>query len=166
MFDRVRLWILTKNVNIVFSVMEKAHLRRTRLIISITFIALFIGLAIFAKNAITTRTIVSVDLPENKRFRVVQTFGGEPFDTKLYFDSGDGQWGFYYYEHEDWYWNSAETKIEGDIVSVMRNGNWTIRFNSSNGTCEVKRRDGWYKVSDRPAYYTDSLPGPKVPIGI
>ena len=148
--------------------------QKTRCFVCIAFAAVLVLLvaAIFwVSEATKTRTIAAVDLAENKKLRVVQTFGGEPFDTKVYLDnkgvySGDGRWGFFYYNHEDGYWNDAETRIAGEVVSVMRNGRWTIRFNTSDGTCEVRRADGWHKIADEPAYFTDVLPGLRVPIGI
>ncbi len=90
------------------------------------------------EDAISTRTIAAIDLPQNKRFRLIQTFGGEPFNTKIYFDSGNGQWGFYYYEHEDWYWNDAELKLEEDTLTVFRKGKPTIRLNTKTGCCVVR----------------------------
>ena len=73
-------------------------------------------------------------------FGVIQTFGGEPFDTKFYFDAGDGRWGFYYYEHEDWYWNEADVKSDGDTLSIIRGGRCTIQLNTQTGFCVVETR--------------------------
>lgn len=121
-------------------------------------IAILISAWLVIQEAISTRTIAAIDLPQNKRFRLIQSFGGEPFDTKIYFDSGDGRWGFYYYEHEDWYWNNAELKLEEDTLTVFRNGEPTIRLNTKTGFCVVKRVDGWECESEAPIYYIPSLP--------
>ncbi len=122
-------------------------------------VALSISAWLVIQDAISTRTIAAIDLPQNKRFRLIQTSGGEPFNTKIYFDSGDGQWGFYYYEHEDWYWNDAELKLEEDTLTVFRKGKPTIRLNTKTGFCVVRRADGWECECDAPVYYTTSLPG-------
>lgn len=42
------------------------------------------------RYAMSTRTIVSEDLPNGTRVRVIQDFSGEPFNTANYFDDGDG----------------------------------------------------------------------------
>lgn len=134
------------------------HLLLFTLVIALSLVA---WLAI--RDALSTRTIVAVDLPLNQRFRVIQTSRGEPFDTKIYFDSGDGQWGFYYYEHEDWYWNNAEFKSDDETITVFRNGKPTIELTMKTGFCVVRRLDGWSREYKAPAYYTTTLPGSNVP---
>ena len=105
---------------------------------------------ITCRHVSSTRTIVALDLPQNKRVRLIQDFAGEPFDTQLYFDAGDGRWGFYYYEHEDWYWNDAVVETHGDNVHIMRDGQCTIRLNTRTGTCVVDRADGYHRDYNRP----------------
>ena len=122
-------------------------------------ISLFIPACLWIQYATSTRTLAAIDLPQNKRFRLIQTTGGEPFDTKIYFDSGDGQWGFYYYEHEDWYWDDAIVQSDEDTLNVYRNGILTIQLNTRNGSCIVKRADGWEREYAAPLYYTTTLPG-------
>lgn len=111
------------------------------------------------QKAISTRVLVAIDLPTNQRFRVLQTLGGEPFDTKIYFDSGDGQWGFYYYEHEDWYWSDAKFELNNEWITVFRDSEPTIQLNAKTGKCFVTRLDGWSREYDAPLYYTTTLLG-------
>lgn len=110
--------------------------------------------------ATSTRTIVAMDVSGNKRIRLIQDFGGEPWDTKLYFDSGDGRWGFYYYEHEDWYWNEAELDVQGDVLHIIRDARSTIQLNMRTGTCIVDRADGWHREYDGPVYFETDTRNP------
>lgn len=126
-------------------------------------IAILISVWFIVQEAMSTRTISAIDLPGNRRFRLIQTSGGEPFDTKIYFDSGDGQWGFYYYEHEDWYWNDAIVELDDDTLTIFRNGKPTIQLNTNTGFCVVRRADGWEREYDAPVYFTTSLPGTMEP---
>jgi signal peptidase I len=126
-------------------------------------IALSISAWVAIQEALSTRTLAAIDLPQNKRFRLIQTSGGEPFDTKIYFDSGDGQWGFYYYEHEDWYWNDATLKSDEETLTVFRKGKPTICLNTKTGFCFISRTDGWEREYDAPTYYTATLPGSTEP---
>ena len=103
----------------------------------------------------STRTIIAIDLPQNKRIRLIQDFGGEPFDTQLYFDAGDGRWGFYYYEHEDWYWNNADAEMLGDTIHIIRDGRCTIRLDTHTGLCVVDRADGFHREYAGPVSYSD-----------
>lgn len=130
------------------------HLIRLTTAIAVSLAAWFI-----IRDATSTRIIAAIDLPQNKRFRLIQTFGGEPFDTKIFYDSGDGRWGFYYYEHEDWYWNDADLKSDEDTITVCRNGKMTIQLNTKTGCCIVRRTDGWQHEYDAPIEFRTSLPG-------
>ncbi len=139
--------------------MAKPRFRIQHLFILTTVVAVSIAAWLALQHAMSTRTIVALDLPGNKRIRVIQTFGGEPFDTKFYFDAGDGRWGFYYYDHEDWYWNKAEVESDGDTLSIVRGGHRTINLNTRTGFCIVEHANGKRYEHVEPTYYTNSLPG-------
>jgi hypothetical protein len=53
-----------------------------------------------------TRVIVKVDHPKGTRLCVIQQFNDfspELFTTSISFDDGDGNWRWYYFDHEDSY---------------------------------------------------------------
>lgn len=108
-------------------------------------------------RATKTRTIVSEDLPNGTRVRVIQSFSGEPFDTSIYFDDGDGKWRWYYYDHEDWYWNNAKTHFSDGILNIS-SGKRQIVLNTNSGECETsgsqigkaKRRPKSDRIVDLP----------------
>lgn len=65
------------------------------------------------------RTIAAVDHPDGPRVRVVQEFAGfDGFETTLYYDIGDGQWRWYYFDHDDSYWRRADAQYDGSVISV------------------------------------------------
>ncbi len=111
------------------------------------------------RHVLSTRAIVALDLPQNKRIRLIQNFKGEPFNTQLYFDAGDGRWGSYYYEHEDWYWNDAVVETYGDNVRIMRDHQCTIQLNTRTATCIVDRADGFHRDYNGPLSYRMAIPG-------
>ena len=139
--------------------MARFTFRIPHLLILTAAIAALLGAGLMIRNATSTRVIAAIDLPESKRFRLIQTFGGEPFDTKIFYDSGDGRWGFYYYEHEDWYWNDAELKSDDGTITVFRKGKMTIQLNTRTGVCVVKRLDGREHEYVAPVEFRTSLPG-------
>ncbi len=131
----------------------------TRQLFGLTsLVACALCLGVIWHHISSTRTIVKLDLPQNKRLRLIQDLRGEPFDTQLYFDAGDRRWGFYYYEHEDWYWNEADIEIHGDTIHIMRHGRCTIRLNTSTGACVVDRDDGFYREYAGPIAYRAAIP--------
>jgi len=126
-------------------------------------VAFAVWIGITSRHVTSTRTIFAIDLPQNYRIRLIQDFGGEPFDTQLYVDAGDGRWGFYYYEHEDWYWGEAEAEIHGETIHIMRGGRPTIRLDTRTGRCVVDRPDGFHREYAGPVSYKTTIPGPTRP---
>lgn len=102
-----------------------------------------LSIAVAIRSAIETRFVVNIDHPNGTRFRVVQKFeySGDLFNTSIYFDDGDGQWRWYYYDHEDWYWGRAETNIDRSIIYVSANKRNVI-FDTETGECTVSQLDG------------------------
>ena len=102
----------------------------------VTFFALACICFCVVRDAVATRTVVSEDLPNGTRIRIIQEFTGEPFNTSIYFDDGDGQWRWYYYDHEDWYWGSADTDYANGVLYVA-SGNRSVVFDTTTGDCQI-----------------------------
>ena len=106
------------------------------LFVAITLIACICLIASVIFRATKTRVIVSEDLPNGTRVRVIQTFSGEPFNTSIYFDDGDGRWRWYYFDHEDWYWNHANTRFAKEILYIT-SGERFIAIDTNSGQCDT-----------------------------
>ena len=91
---------------------------------------------VMVRDAVSTRAVVSEDLPNGTRIRIIQTFSGEPFETAIYFDDGDGQWRWYYYDHEDWYWGRADTTYADGIVTIDASRR-SVVFDTRTGECII-----------------------------
>jgi hypothetical protein len=68
-----------------------------------------------------TRVIVKVDHPKGTRLCVIQQFNDfspELFTTSISFDDGDGNWRWYYFDHEDSYWNSITVCLENRLARL------------------------------------------------
>lgn len=116
-------------------------------------------LVLIYRHVSSTRAIVSIDYTDGRRIRVVQNMRGEPFDTKVFFDSGDGRWGFYYYDHEDWYWNEAEVESAGETVRISRRGRCTVELNTSTGACIVDPPNSKRREYETPVDYRTRIWG-------
>ena len=121
----------------LFSVGSEREVMQFRIRHLLVVVALFACLCwsiLGLQHAMTTRPIVSEDLPNGTRVRVIQDFTGEPFNTAIYFDDGDGRWRWYYYDHEDWYWNSANTDFAKGDLFISDNGR-SIIISTKTGEC-------------------------------
>ena len=76
------------------------------LLIITTIIAVSLAVIMSVRFAMQTRVIVKVDHPKGTRLCVIQQFNDfspELFTTSISFDDGDGNWRWYYFDHEDSY---------------------------------------------------------------
>jgi len=111
--------------------------RLKHLFAMVALAALVVAGSVMVADAVSNRAVVSEDLPNGTRVRIVQTFSGEPFETAIYFDDGDGQWRWYYFDHEDWYWGRADTSYADGILTVDA-GRRSVVFDTRTGDCTIK----------------------------
>ena len=105
-------------------------------------VAVILAVVVSVKSAIEPRFVSSIDHPNGSRLRVVQTFSyGDLFNTSIYFDDGDGRWRWYYFDHDDSYWQSADSQILGAEVHIKSDGR-KIMFNVETGECTIQRGEG------------------------
>ena len=114
--------------------------------------ALAVGL--FIASIVKTRSVVSIDHPNGTRLRIVQKFTAELFDTSIYFDDGDGQWRWYYYDHEDWYWGSARSRIEGNLIQIT-SGERSVEIDTKTGDCTISNGESYRREYDKSTRITE-----------
>ena len=82
------------------------------------------------KHFFRPRVVVRTTVPNVVEFCVVQKFSGEPFTTSCYYRKPGGPWGWFYYDHEDDYWDkgAAEVDPETKQIRIIRDGRVTVKF--------------------------------------
>jgi len=84
------------------------------------------------------RAVAQAAVPNAIEFRVVQKFNwsGEPFTTACYYQKPGGLWGWFYYDHEDDYWESGTAQVDpvAKRISIVRDGNVTVTFDWESET--------------------------------
>jgi hypothetical protein len=57
-------------------------------------------------------------------------WGPEAFTTSFVYRRPGKPWGWYYYDHEDWYWRSGTVTLDtnASTATFSRDGKATIRF--------------------------------------
>jgi hypothetical protein len=92
----------------------------------------------FVRHINGPRIIARTVAPDGTEFCVLQTcnWGGEPFTTSCYYRKLGGRWGWFYYDHEDWYWDRGTTQIDESAkrISVIRDGKPTATFDWDSET--------------------------------
>ena len=112
-----------------------------QMLLATALVGVILTFGLFVFSIVKTRSVVSIDHPNGSRLRVVQEFNAELFNTSIYFDDGDGQWRWYYYDHEDWYWGSAISQIDGDSIQVTA-GIRSIEIDTKTGECAISSAQG------------------------
>ena len=103
-----------------------------------------LSVALVVRAAVELRVVASVDHPSGSHLWVTPKYGviSEPFVTEIFFDDGDGNWRWNYYDHEDSYWGSADCEVIGSEIHVKSPGNRSIQIDAFTDECSVWNAQG------------------------
>ena len=119
--------------------------RRTKIIatgIALCLIAA-VGLCLWHING--PRIVARAVAPDGTEFCVVQTCNWdlEFFTTSCYYRKPGGEWGWFYYDHEDWYWGRGRAVVDAAAknIRVYRGGRVTVTFDWESERFRLLRTD-------------------------
>jgi hypothetical protein len=119
--------------------------RRTKIIAAGVFIILVATPALFLWHIDGPRVVARAVAPEGTEFCVVQTCNWdlEFFTTSCYYRKPGAQWGWFYYDHEDWYWGYARAEVDtlAKRISIYRGGSVTVTFDWESERFRLLRTD-------------------------
>ena len=111
---------------------------------SILALAFVLLLAWFIKHINGPRVVARAVAPDGTEMCIIQkcNWGGEPFTTSFYYRKPGGQWGWFYYDHEDWYWSGAKVSLDtnASVATFYRKGKPDVNFAWNTETYTLKRR--------------------------
>jgi hypothetical protein len=91
------------------------------------------------------RIVASAVAPDGTEFCIVQrcNWSAEPFTTSCYYRKPGGRWGWFYYDHEDWYWDKGHVEVDlaAKRIGVYRRGLVTVTFDWESETFQLLRPD-------------------------
>src|SRR5687767_13790061 len=115
------------------------------LLLMLAVFGLVAGIALAFRHLNRPRIVAHAVAPDGSEFCVVQrcNWSGEPFTTSCFSKTPDGRWGWYYYDHEDWYWafGRAEVNPAAKRISVYRGDNVTATYDWESKTFQLLRSD-------------------------
>src|SRR3954471_22955472 len=127
--------------------MAASHAMRTRTKIIATSIGvvLVIVAILFVRHIDGPRILARAVAPDGTEFCVVQTCNWdlEFFTTSCYYRKPGGQWGWFYYDHQDWYWGRGRAEVDtaAKRISVYRGGRATVTFDWESERFRLLRTD-------------------------
>jgi len=118
---------------------------RTKIVAVSTAILLVAAAALFILYINGPRVVARAVAPDGTEFCVVQTCNWdlEFFTTSCYYRKPAGQWGWFYYDHEDWYWGRGRTDVDtiAKRISIYRDGRVTVTFDWESERFRLLRTD-------------------------
>ena len=105
---------------------------RTKIVAASIGVLLVAAAFLFLRHIDGPRVVARAVAPDGTEFCVVQTCNWdlEFFTTSCYYRKPGGQWGWFYYDHEDWYWGSGRAEVDTTAkrISIYRSERATVTF--------------------------------------
>jgi hypothetical protein len=125
--------------------------RAWKIFIVTTVLGGALGSALIVRHLSTPRIVGRSVTPEGVELCVVQkcNWEAEPFTTSFVFRKPGGQWGWFYYDHQDWYWGHARIVLDTNsgVARVFRGETEAITFNWRK---EIYTMHRWRRTIDGP----------------
>jgi hypothetical protein len=100
-----------------------------RYLLGFVALAAVLSGGLLIRHLIGPRVVARASSPDGVEMCIVQRLG-EPFATGFYFRKPGGQWGWFYFDHEDWYWARSRVVLNTNhgIATFYRDGARAISF--------------------------------------
>jgi len=99
-------------------------------IVALIVVAVLVGLLIKHLNG--PRIVAEAVAPDGTEMCIVQrcNWSGEPFTTSFYYRKPGGPWGWFYFDHQDWYWGTGGVDLDPNqgVARIYRNGAVVVTF--------------------------------------
>jgi hypothetical protein len=97
-----------------------------------------LSIGLFIRHINGPRVVGRAVAPDGTEMCIVQrcNWCGEPFTTSFYIRKPGRGWGWFYFDHEDWYWGKSRVYLDTNntIATFYRGKSAAIRFDWSTET--------------------------------
>jgi len=91
------------------------------------------------------RLVAYAKAPDGTEFCIVQkcNWDLEFFTTSCYYRKPGGPWGWYYFDHEDWYWGHGRSEVDAAAkqIRIYRGRGLVTSFDWETETFQLLRTD-------------------------
>lgn len=112
---------------------------------ALAFIACFVTVIVCLRLAFAPRIIVRIVTPDNVELCLIQQGARDfpPFKTSFVFRKPGTNWGWFYYDHEDWYWRTAQITLDTNarVATIYRDGEPRVTFKWDTERFTLRRSD-------------------------
>jgi hypothetical protein len=112
-----------------------------KILIGAAVVGVVLGSALIIRHLSVPRVVGRAMTPDGVELCVVQNWNAEPFNTSFVFRKPGGQWGWFYYDHEDWYWRKARIVLDTNacMARIFRGDTEAIAFAWKSETYTMHR---------------------------
>jgi len=125
--------------------------KRTKAIIVVTLLSLLGGIALSLRHMLSPRVVARAITPDGVELCVVQESGRDfpPFRTSVVFRKPNTNWGWFYYDHEDWYWRTGRISLDTTtrVATIYRDGEPRVTFKWDTERFTLMRPDHFFACS-------------------
>lgn len=137
---------------------------RSRLIFAVLAAAFVVTLTLFIRHISVPRVIGRALAPDGTEMCLVQrcNWSGEPFTTSFYSRKPGAPWNWFYYDHQDVYWDSSPVVLDTNtqVATFYRGKSTAVTFNWSTETYQRGSNTMTGTPSQMPVGWNPQLPVP------
>jgi len=111
-----------------------SHVMRVRALIvfGLLAVALIVSAALFVKHIRVPRVVGRAVAPDGTEMCIVQqcNWNAEPFTTSFVYCRPGTDWGWFYFDHQDWYWSTSRASLDtsNQVAVFYRDGSPAVTF--------------------------------------
>jgi hypothetical protein len=139
------LWPVILPIGVLFAV-RRIKIPWIRNLLATAALSALVALGLFLWHIRNPRIIARAVAPNDVELCVVQVCNwvmGEPFTTSVYYRKPSSSWGWFYYDHQDIYWESGRADIDPKhhLITIYRGKEATATFDYASETFTLQRSD-------------------------
>jgi len=105
---------------------------RSKLILGACAAFVVLAVTIFLRHISIPRVVARALGPDGVEMEIVQqcNWGAEPFTTSFVYRKPGQDWGWFYFDHQDWYWGGGRVSVDTNkqVAVFYRGGSPAVTF--------------------------------------
>jgi len=120
---------------------------RARIILGFSAVAFVVLVALFVRHVSVPRVVGRAVAPDGTEMCIVQqcNWEAEPFTTSFVYRKPGADWGWFYFDHQDWYWGESRPSLDisNQVAVFYRGGSPAVTFAWDTETYTLHR---WHRT--------------------
>src|SRR5438552_18043330 len=141
------------------------NIHPARAVLVTAVLAFIIGIAVFVRHVSAPRVVARAVSPDGVEMCIVQqcNWSAEPFTTSFVYRRPGGQWGRFYFDHQDIYWGRSRVSLDTNAQRAVfyRGGSPAVTFSWPSETYTMH---GWNRTMTGAQWQMPAGGSPQMPV--